>query len=202
MSDVPFALSTLTPPIRVMLWATGSCLLAGLAIAFFGIWPAHQRLKALQTEVAGLAANQAGMQRDIAGAPTQQRATDAAEAERDAVLAEGVIEPLLGSFAMRGKTLVDPLAAEAGFVISNVREDRFIPLQVPAPPPRQLYGRQLVEFSGLGAYTQIVAFVHAVEQTFPLAILSGFKIESQMQTPERHRATITFEWPVKGETRP
>jgi hypothetical protein len=76
-----------------------------------------------------------------------------------------------------------------------------IPLQVPNPPPQQLYARQLVELTGYGAYTQIVAFVQAAEQTFPLAVVSGLRIEHQMPTPERHKATITFEWPVKGEKR-
>ncbi|NLG00617.1 MAG: hypothetical protein GX565_10760 [Lentisphaerae bacterium] len=201
MSEAPFALSKLSPPIRMALGVTGAALLAGVAFLVFGILPARQRIKALTAEIAQLGDTHATMKADIAGTRKQQAATEAAEAALQAVLDQGVLEPLLGSFSMRGKSLLDPLAEKTGFTISDVKEERLIPLQVPAPPPQQLYARQLVEFTGYGAYTQIVAFVQAAEQTFPLAILSGLKIESQTQTPESHKATLTFEWPVKGEKR-
>ena len=201
MSEAPFALSKLSPPIRMALGVTGAALLAGVAFLVFGILPARQRIKALTAEIAQLGDTHATMKADIAGTRKQQAATEAAEAALQAVLDQGVLEPLLGSFSMRGKSLLDPLAEKTGFTISDVKEERLIPLQVPVPPPQQLYARQLVEFTGHGAYTQIVAFVQAAEQTFPLAIVSGLKIESQIQTPERHKATLTFEWPVKGEKR-
>ena len=201
MSEAPFALSKLSPPIRMALGVTGAALLAGVAFLVFGILPARQRIKALTAEIAQLGDTHATMKADIAGTRKQQAATEAAEAALQAVLDQGVLEPLLGSFSMRGKSLLDPLAEKTGFTISDVKEERLIPLQVPVPPPQQLYARQLVEFTGHGAYTQIVAFVQAAEQAFPLAIVSGLKIESQIQTPERHKATLTFEWPVKGEKR-
>lgn len=201
MSEAPFALNKLAPPMRMALGVAGASLIAGSAIIVFGIWPARQRIKTLTAEIAQLRDTQASMKADIASAQKQQAATEAAEAELKAFLDQGVLEPLLGSFSMRGKSLLDPLAKASGFTISSVKEDRLIPLQVPAPPQQQLYARQLVEFTGHGAYTQIVAFVQAAEQTFPLAIVSGLKIESQIQTPERHKATLTFEWPVKGEKR-
>ena len=201
MSDAPFALNRLAPPIRMALGVTGAALLAGLAVIVFGIWPARQQIRTLTAEIAQLRDTHAAMKADIAGTQKQRAATEAAEAALQAFLDQGVIEPLLGSFSMRGKSLLDPLAKESGFTIANVKEERLIPLQAPTPPPQQLYARQLVEFTGYGAYTQIVAFVQAAEQKFPLAILSGLRIESQIQTPERHKATLTFEWPVKGEKR-
>ncbi|HPB09913.1 MAG TPA: hypothetical protein PLU38_11485 [Kiritimatiellia bacterium] len=201
MSDGLFALKKLTPPIRLMLGATGAALAVALAVAYFGIWPAYQRLKSLRAETAQLGDIYSRMQKDIASIPQQTVQTEAAEAECHAWVRDGVIEPLLGSYAMRGKSLLDPLANASGFAVGSVKEDRFIPLQLPTPPPQQLYGRQLIECSGFGSYTQIVGFVQAAEQKFPFAILSGLRIESQSQTPERHKATITFEWPVKGEKR-
>jgi hypothetical protein len=194
-------LKNIPSSLRPAFLLTAGLLVAGLALLSFGIMPARKRLHAVKAEVVRLGDTFTGMERDIAGTARQREKTAAVEAERDAFLASGVIEPLLGSFAMRGKSLLDPLAQEAGFTINNVKEDRFIPLQVPQPPPEQLYGRQLIEFTGTGAYTQIVAFVSSAEQAFPLATLSGLRIESQQPTPERHKATITFEWPVKGERR-
>lgn len=201
MKDAPFALNKLSPPVRMALGVVGAALIIGLAVVVFGIKPARERIKTLTAEVAQLNAKHVSMKADITGTQKQRTATEVAEATLKDILDEGVIEPLLGSFAMRGKSLMDPLAKETGFTIANVKEERLIPLQVPKPPPQQLYARQLVEFTGYGAYTQIVAFVQAAERAFPLAVVSGHRIEHQMPTPERHRATITFEWPVKGEKR-
>jgi len=201
VKDASFVLDKLSPQVRMALGITGAALIVGVAIVFLGIKPTYQRVKTLTAEVAQLGATHATMKTNIAGIQKQRAATEVAEDALKGILDEGVIEPLLGSFSMRGKSLLDPLAEETGFMIANIKEDRLIPLQVPQPPPQQLYARQLVELTGYGAYTQIVAFVQAAEQAFPLAVVSGLRIEHQMSTPERHRATITFEWPVKGEKR-
>lgn len=201
MSPDISALKAIAPPLRRSIFVTASALLVGLAIILFGILPVRKRLRIVKAEIAQLTIRAGNMGKDIAGTAKQRDRTQALETECHDLFDSGVIEPLLGSFAMRGKALLDPLAQETGFTINSVKEDHFIPLRLPKPAPNQLYGRQLVEFTGYGAYTQIVAFVSSAEKTLPLACLSGFRIESQQQTPESHKAVITFEWPVKGEAR-
>ena len=194
-------LKNLTPPLRQAVLITGGCFVIFCALIFLAILPTRTRLYAVQTEIANLNATYDNMKTDIAGIAQQRSKTADKTAERDAFLASGVLEPLLGSFAMRGKALVDPLAQQTGFTISSVKEDRFIKLQVPSPAPEQLYGRQQVEFTGQGTYSQITAFVSITEASLPLATLSSIIILSQPQTPENHKAMITFEWPAKGEKR-
>ena len=80
MSEAPFALSKLSPPIRMALGVTGAALLAGVAFLVFGILPARQRIKALTAEIAQLGDTHATMKADIAGTRKQQAATEAAEA--------------------------------------------------------------------------------------------------------------------------
>jgi len=139
------------------------------------------------------------MRGDIDHGDQQNKATRKAIEKRNAIMALGVLEPLLGSLAMRGKSLLDPIALQTGFHIDSVRELPPIPLQLPKPPPDQLYCRQPIEFTGQGSYTQIVAFVEQTEASNPLATLSGLQILAQPQNPERHKAVVTFEWPSKGE---
>ncbi len=194
-------LKNLTPPLRQAVLITCGCFLIGVALIMLAVLPARTRLSAAQTEIARLDVAYDNMEKDLAGIAQQRAKTAAMTAERDAFLADGVIEPLLGSFAMRGKSLVAPFAQQAGFTISSVKEDRFIALQVPKSPPDQLYGRQQVEFTGQGTYSQITAFVSFTEASLPLATLSSIIIIGQSQTPESHKAMITFEWPVKGEKR-
>ncbi len=138
MKDAPFALNKLSPPVRMALGVVGAALIIGLAVVVFGIKPARERIKTLTAEVAQLNAKHVSMKADITGTQKQRTATEVAEATLKDILDEGVIEPLLGSFAMRGKSLMDPLAKETGFTIANVKEERLIPLQVLKPPRSKL----------------------------------------------------------------
>jgi len=194
-------LKNISPPLRNAILISVVSLLTSLAVIFLGVLPARARLYAARSEIAGLKITVSNVQSEVAGTTQQKAKTAAAAAERDAFIASGVIEPLLGSFAMRGKSLLDPIAQQTGFTVNGVKELPFIPLQVPSPAPLQLYGRQPVEFTGQGSYTQITAFVSCTEAALPLVSLSSITILSQPQTPESHKAIITFEWPVKGEKR-
>ncbi|HOE61090.1 MAG TPA: hypothetical protein P5125_08305 [Kiritimatiellia bacterium] len=185
---------------RSILITLGGLMIAG-AMVFFLVLPARARLQTLAAELNTLRDTLATVRADIAGTEQQRLKTAEVRSKHDALVRSGVLQPLLNSFAMRGKSLLDPLAQQTGFAIANVKEDRFLRLQVPKQVPLHLYGRQMIEFSGQGAYTSIVNFIALAEERFPLCTLAGLKIISQNQTPETHKAFITFEWPAKGEKR-
>jgi len=198
--DAPL-IRKLAPSMRRALIVTLVAMVIAVALISFAILPTRTRLKKLGAEIDAIKVNLAAVHADIAAADQQKAKTAALAAQRDAFLESGVIEPLLGSFAMRGKALLDPFAQETGFAIETVKELPLIPLQVPSPAPLQLYGRQPVEFSGRGSYTQITAFISYAERALPLATISSLLILGQPQNPEIHKALITFEWPAKGEKR-
>lgn len=170
-----------------------------VALFVLAVLPSRKRVEVIRGEIAGLNDTINKMHAEIAGTEQQKIKAAAAAATLEKLTAGGVIEPLLGSFAMRGKSLLTPLAQETGFVIDSVRELAPIPLQTPKPAPEQLYARQPIEFTGHGSYDQITAFITQVESTYSLTMLSSLLILSQPQTPETHKALITFEWPTKGE---
>ena len=175
----------------------GALLLVGTALLSFAVLPARQCLIAAQAELARLEGHLVNMERTLASGERQRALTAAATAMRKELSDAGVIEPLLASFAMRGRELLDRAAQESGFNIANVREERQLPLPAPMPPPVQLHCRQLIEFSGSGSFDQIIAFIAAAERDNPLATLAGLRIDAQRATPEQHKAAIVFEWPVK-----
>jgi Tfp pilus assembly protein PilO len=117
----------------------------------------------------------------------------------ETICSSGILEPLLGSYATRAKSLLDSVAFQTGFRIENVRELQPIPLRLPQPPPQQRYVRQPIEFVGQGSYDQIANFVERAEQAQPLVVLHGLSISGQPQNLLVHKAVITFEWPAKGE---
>jgi len=196
--DIP-DLKRLAPSMVRAIVFSLAALVVGLLILFLGVLPKRAVNKTLSNEIRALTVQLTQMRTDIANTEKQKQTTDGAMAERDRFLASGVIEPLLGSFAMRGKSLLDPIAQKTGFFIDSVRELNPLQLQIPKPAPEQLYYRQPVEFTGQGSYAQIVAFISQVEATHPLAALSSLYILGQASTPETHKAIITFEWPAKGE---
>lgn len=196
--DMP-ELKRLTPSMIRAIICSIATLIVGLLVLFLGIMPKRTANKAVNNEIQALNTQLNQMRADIANTEKQKQITDGARAERDRFLASGVIEPLLGSLAMRGKSLLDTIALKTGFHIDSVRELNSIPLQVPTKAPEQRHNRQPIEFLGQGSFAQITAFISQVEATHPLATLSSLCILGQSTTPETHKAIITFEWPVKGE---
>lgn len=192
-------LKRLSPSIIRMIAFTIAVLIVGLLILFLGILPKRAASKTINAEIQSLNTHLNQMRTDIANTEKQKQLTHSAMAERDRFLASGVIEPLLGSLAMRGKSLLDPIAQRTGFHIDSVRELSATQLQIPTKVPEQRYNRQPIEFSGQGSFAQITAFISQVEAAHPLATLSSLRILGQTTTPEIHKALITFEWPVKGE---
>lgn len=178
---------------------TLGALTLGALIIFLAILPQRKKLEAVAAEIASMNQTQSLMRTEIGTTETLKSQCAKAKSELDKILASGVIEPLLGSFAMQGKALLDPIAQETGFVIENVKELPMIPLQMPKDPAEQSYGRQPVEFTGQGTYPQISAFIAKAETAQTMLILSSLTVLAQRQTPETHRAVIVFEWPAKGE---
>jgi hypothetical protein len=193
------ALKHLAPSMKRAIALSAIVLVAEGAVLFWGIRPESLALKKLQAENKDLNVKLGLVRADVSNTDVQRKATELAMQERDALVNSGVLEPLLGSFAIRAKILLDPLASESGFQIDNVRELPPIVLQQPKPPPEQLHYRQPIEFTGSGSYEQIASFIALVEAKNPLTALASLQILGQPQNPERHRAVLTFEWPAKGE---
>lgn len=183
--------------LKKALIVTAGILLVGALFFSFVIIPARIRLDGLYAQIGVTQESLNNMEQRLNQSARQRQLTAEAEAARRSMMEQGVIEPLLGSYAMRGKLLLDPVAHASGFNIMDTRELHVVPLQLPKEAPKQLYARQLIEFSGTGAYTQIVALIKLAEERLPFATLAGLKIEANRQNPEAHTAAITFEWPVK-----
>jgi len=119
------------------------------------------------------------------------------QTEYDNLQSKGVLTPLLNSYAMRAKTLVEPYAEQSGLIIENVKELSPIPLQQPYPLNEVAFCRQPIEFTASGSYTQLTAFISYAEKDLPMCILSSLQITSQQHLPEIHKIQISFEWPTK-----
>ena len=110
----------------------------------------------------------------------------------------GLLEPLLESYAMRAKSLLDPLAADVGLTIGDYAEMPVRKLPLPKPQAPQLYARKPIRMTCRGSYATIISFLLRVEAKMPLVSLEAFSLKTQ-KDPDNQSATIVFEWPIKGE---
>ncbi len=163
----------------------------------FCVEPCQSSLAKARTERKSLQDQQAKVARDIKGA--DQVKTRLAELEsKYGVYKAGLLEPLLESYAMRAKSLLDPLAEGLNMSINDYSElpSRKLPLPVPQAP--QLYARKPIRLTCTGSYMSIVSFILRVEQKLPLAVLEAIDLKVQ-KDPDAQTAALVFEWPVKGK---
>lgn len=141
------------------------------------------------------------MYKNIAEIGTLRKTVDGAERRLSELKAVAVLEPLLGSYEMRALRQVAPLAAISGVDLlpDSVRCTSQLPIQGGEAITGPFYMRQVVEFSGSGAYTQIVAFVEAIEANLPMVSVSSIRILGQQRSPENHAMMVALEWPVLAE---
>ena len=162
----------------------------------FCVQPSQSSLDKAKADLVGLQAQQSAMVRDLKGADQVKARLDAIDAERKEFLA-GLLEPLLGSYAMRAKSVLDPLAADVGLRIADYAEMPVRLLPLPKPQATQLYARKPIRLTCTGSYATIVSFLMRVEKKLPLVSLEAFSLKTQ-KDPDNQSATLVFEWPVKG----
>ena len=108
-----------------------------------------------------------------------------------------MLVPLLESYAMRAKSLLDPLALGAGLDDVTYSDEPFRALPLPTPKPRQLHTRVAVKLTATGSYQQAVSFILRLEKEMPLVSLQQLDITAR-STPETQSVSMVLEWPAKG----
>ena len=171
-----------------------------VVLYMFCVEPCQTSLAKAKKEHAALQAQQVQMVRDLKGADQVKGRLDALQGERKAYL-DGLLEPLLESYAMRAKSLLDPLAADVGLTVGDYAELPVRRLPLPQPMSPQLYARKPIRMTCTGSYATIVSFLLRVEEKIPLASLEAFSLKTQ-KDPDNQTATFVFEWPIKGEKVP
>ena len=166
-------------------------------IYLFCVQPCDSQLAQARRNLADLQERQSRMNGDLRSADTVKKDLDDLEAAlkpfRDAMLV-----PLLESYSMRAKSLLDPLAIGAGMEDVQYSDEPFRALPLPKPiMPRQLHTRAVVKVSAQGSYQEAVSFLLRLEKEFPLVSLQRFDVSAQ-STPERQSVTFVLEWPAKG----
>ena len=166
------------------------------AIYFFAVEPAIAALARERTRLEELKESQRRMTADLNSAGTVQKTLEELETELKP-FAAAELTPLLGSYAMRAKSLLDPLISGAGLTDVEFSEEATRKLPTPLPPPRQLHARAAVRITAKGSYQAIASFLLMLEKNLPLVSLQSLQSQSQQQ-PAKQAVTMILEWPTKG----
>ncbi len=168
-----------------------------VVLYMFCVEPSQTALQKAKTDLVGLQDKQAQMVRDLKGAGQVKERLEAIKSQRQDYL-NGLLHPMLESYAMRAKSLLDPLAEDVGLSVSDYAELPVRRLPLPKPQSPQLYARKPIRLTCTGSYATIVSFIMRVEQKLPLVSLEAFSLKTQ-KDPDNQAATIVLEWPIKGE---
>ena len=177
----------------------GSLVIGAIAVVLymFCVEPSQSTLQKARKDLADLQDKQAQMARDLKGAGHVKERLAAIRANGKAYM-DGLLEPMLESYAMRAKSLLDPLAEDVGLSVSDYAELPVRRLPLPKPQSPQLYARKPIRLTCTGSYATIVSFLLRVEEKLPLVSLEAFSLKTQ-RDPDNQSATIVLEWPITGE---
>ena len=190
------SLHGMAPNAKRAVFSTVILSVVAAAIYMFAVEPAIATLSRERARLEGLKDSQRRMTTDLNTAGTVQKTLEDLEAEMKP-FADAELTPLLGSYAMRAKSLLDPLTAGAGLIDVEYSEEDTRKLPVPMPMPKQLHARAAVRIGARGSYQGIASFLLMLEKDFPLVSLQALRIQSQ-SAPAKQSAVMILEWPTKG----
>ena len=169
---------------------------AAAGVYLFAVQPAGDALRKAQLELADGDAKLGLVNANLKDSSRTQARLDALDRELRPFRDE-TLEPLLASYAMRAKSIVEPLALAAGLTRLDYAEGKLRTLPAPAPAPRQLHGRKAISISAQGSYMAAVSFLMRMEREHPLVALQSLTV-SATSKPAVQQIEMTLEWPAKG----
>jgi hypothetical protein len=172
-------------------------LAVAVVIYLFAVQPALMSIDKAKRDLDGLTDQLNVMERDLKDS-ARVKGMLAEIDEKQKPYLDALLTPLLESWAMRAKSLLDPIAADVGLTIVDYAEQPVRALPLPTPPPRQLFARHPIRVVCRGSYAEIASFLLRVEKLLPYVSLQALQIKAQ-KDPEAQSAEIVLEWPAKGE---
>lgn len=175
---------------------TIGCCAVGAVLYLLCIAPASDALDRARVERGDLEFQLAGVVRDLRGSKNVRERLAELSGEL-APYEAGMLKPLLGSWAMRAKSLLDPLADGVGLKGVEFAELPSRALPLTKPVPERLTVRRPVKMTCRGSYAAIVSFLLRVERDFPLVSEQALRIAAGSSGNEQ-LAEVVFEWPAEG----
>ena len=179
-----------------------------VVLYMFAVEPFNSDLAREKARFAELQGTQERINRDLKSSDNVKKTIADSEAALKP-FGDAMLTPLLGSYAMRAKSIVDPLALGAGLTDIEYSQEPFraLPVTKPqfkpgVPMQKQLFTRAAIRINAKGSYQAAISFLLRLEKEHPLVSLQSLDITAQ-QAPGQQTVSMILEWPAKGAmTRP
>lgn len=175
-----------------------------VVLYLFAVEPFGDDLTRERANLASLQDRQEKIVRDLKNSDNVKKRISDTEAQLKP-FQDAMLTPLLESYAMRAKSLLDPLALGAGLTEIEYSEEPFraLPLTKPqlkagVPLQKQLFTRAAIRLNAKGSYQEAVSFLLRLEKEFPLVSLQALDITAQ-QSATKQTVSMILEWPAKGK---
>ena len=141
-----------------------------VVVYMFCVQPAQLSIVRERQELESLQSRQDVAHREIRGEKALKERLDGIQTTRQRYL-DGLLTPLLESYAMRAKSIVDPIAADSGVTVQDYQERprRLLPLTKP----------QAIHLTCRGSYAAIISFMMRIEKLLPLVAVESFSLKAQ-----------------------
>ena len=166
-------------------------------IYLFAVQPATVSLARARTRLAELQDREQRMNQDLRNADNVKKTLSELNTDLKP-FEDAMLTPLLESYAMRAKSILDPLVIGAGLTDAEYTDEPFRALPVPRPLPRQLHTRAAIRLRARGSYQSAVSFLMRLEKEMPLVSLQALGIAVQ-NDPAVQEIDMVLEWPAKGK---
>lgn len=194
-------LDNMAPNAKRAVMVTFAFVIVAVGLYFFAVEPAEASLAKEHKKLADLQSELAKTDTDLRGEKAMKARIDSVENELKEY-EDAMLTPLLGSYAMRAKNVIEPLILGAGLTDPRYSEASFRALPVTNPVPRQLHKRAAIRVSAKGSYQAAISFLMRLEKEMPLIALQTMDFTAA-QSPTEQSIEFVLEWPVKGDlTRP
>ena len=163
----------------------------------FAVQPFESELEQLQKKLSEVEDSQRRINLDLKSANNIKKELIETNSQLESYQ-KAFLTPLLESYSMRAKSLLEPLLLGAGLTDLEYIEDTFRKLPLPKPMPRQLHTRAAIRITAKGSYQRAISFLLRLEKEFPLVSLRTLDIRAQQSN---HKPDITYvlEWPAVGD---
>lgn len=167
------------------------------AIYMFAVEPAGTQLANSLNKLEELTSTQNRMNADLKGAENTKKNLEDLNTQLKPYQ-DAMLTPLLESYAMRARSLLDPLLLGAGLTEIDYADEPFRALPLPQSSiPVQLHTRAAIRITAKGSYQEAISFLLRLEKEFPLVSLCTLEVQAQ-QSNTKQGITFVLEWPAAG----
>ena len=149
-----------------------------------------------EKEYGKVEANLTKAREEVAKAPTHAASYSNILEQVQAISENDILQPVLGTFLLGVREMIEDAAHSCGVKIEPVRELGILDTSGKKGKHDSAFRRYAAQVSGSASYEQLYALIGKLEEGNAYLCVSSIHLMARSDDPESHRFTFTIEWPI------